>query len=129
MKLLSKSAAESKIKQDNDELIDTNIRLRKYEGDIVHRLNTIKENYEPDKLQKLRDFENFCKDILMKKSKLLEELNGIERQIEQKKELYYNLIQKQDLLDEKVYQIEEASKKLDLREAFITDLEKKWRER
>lgn len=127
MKLLSQKSALSKRKQDNDELIETNIRLRRYHGEIVQRLNTVKDSYEPDKLLKLKQFELFVKDITAKKAKLLEELTGIEAAIEQKKELYYSLITKQDALDEKLYHLSEAQKKLDLREAFVVDLEQKWR--
>lgn len=129
MHLLSKQSATSKIKQDNDNLIETNIRLRKFWSEITHKLNTVRENYDPEKLKILEDFEEFCKDILGKKSKLLEELSGIEKEIEKKKEIYFKLIEKQDLLDEKAYQVEEAMKKLGLREAFVVDLEEKWKEK
>lgn len=127
MKLLSKTTADTRIKRDNDELIDTNIRLRKYYGEIVHKLNTVKETYEPDKLQLLKQFELFVKDITAKKTKLLGELEQIEKLVEQKKDLYYGLITKQDELDERVHQANEKEKKLTLREAFVVDLETKWR--
>lgn len=129
MKLLSKQSATSKSKQDNDNLIETNIRLRKYWGEITHKLNTVKESYEPEKVAKLKEFEEFSKDILSKKSKLLEELNGIERMIKDKKEIYFGLIEKMDLLDEQKYQAEEVIKKANLREAFVVDLETKWKEK
>lgn len=127
MKLLSKTSAQSKLKQGNDELIETNIRLRRFHGEIVQRLNTVKDSYEPDKLIKLKEFEQWSKDLMQKKTKLLTELSAIEASIEAKKELYYSLITKQDALDEKLYQINEAQKKLDLREAFVVDLEQRWR--
>jgi hypothetical protein len=129
MKLLSKQSATSKLKQDNDNLIETNIRLRKFWSEITQKLNLAKDNYNTEKLQKLKEFEVFCKDILIKKSKLLEELNYIENEISKKKDIYYGMIQKQDLLDEKAYQVEEAIKKLGLREAFVVDLEEKWKQK
>lgn len=128
MKLLDCKEAQSKVKKDNDELILSNIRLRKLLQEITNKLNTIKENYNPAKLKILQEFEIFSKDILEKKSKLLEELQGIENEIVKKKDIYYGLIVKQDLLDEKIYQIREQERKLDLREAFIGELEKKQRE-
>ena len=129
MKLLDRKEAQSKVKKDNDDLILSNIRLRKLWQEITHKLNTIKESYEPEKLKTLQEFESFAKDILLKKSKLLEELRGIENEISSKKEIYYGLISKQDLLDEKIYQMKEQEKKLDMREAFVVDLEKKWKEK
>lgn len=127
MKLLTKTSADSRVKRDNDELIETNIRLRKYYGEIVHKLNTVKETYEPDKLHLLKTFELFVKDITAKKTKLLGELEQLEKLIEQKKDLYYGLITKQDQLDERVHKANELEKKLTLREAFVVDLETKWR--
>lgn len=129
MKLLSKTSAHAEIKKENEVLIDTNIRLRKIEKEIRERLNTIKEDYAPDKVKRLQEFERFCKGINDKKSKLLEELSGIEIAITKRKELYYGLVEKQDLLDEKLHNLKEKESKLDLRVAFVEDLEKKWEER
>jgi len=128
MKLLDRKDAESKIKRDNDELIVSNIRLRKLWQDITNKLNTVRENYEPEKIKKLQEFERFCKDILEKKAKLLEELAGIEKAIKEKKEIYWGIISKQDALEEKIYQVREQERKLDMREAFIEELERKQRE-
>ena len=129
MKLLSKKESESKIKKENDELIEPNIRLRKYFAEITHKLNTIKENYEPEKMARLKDFEVFCKDLLIKKDNLLQEYNALEAEIQKKKDVYYGLIEKQDVLDEKIYQANEQEKKLNLREIFVSDLEQKFREK
>lgn len=126
MKLLEKTQAQSKLKRDNDELIESNLRLRHFERDITKRLNAAKESYEPEKMKALGDFEAFSKDLQAKKSKLLMELAGIQQLIEQKKELYYGLIARQDALQEKAYQIQEANRKLDLRQTFVEDLERKW---
>ena len=128
MKLLDQKEAQSKVKKDNDELILSNIRLRHLWQDITIKLNTIKESYQPEKLKILQEFETFCKDILGKKAKLLEELQGIENEIKKKKDLYFEIIQKQDALDEKIYQMKEQEKKLDMRELFVSELEKKQRE-
>lgn len=129
MKLLSQKDVQSSKKKENEALIETNIRLRKFYKDITDKLNVVRENYEPEKVAKLKDFEEFCKDLISKKSKLLEEFNVLERAIKEKKELYYGLIEKQDELEEKIYQVNEAHKKLDLREAFVVDLEQKWKEK
>ena len=129
MKLLQKSEAHLKIKKDNEELVEMNIRLRKYLKDITERLNTIKDDYKPDKVKKLRDFEEFCADIQARKSKLLEELSEVERMIERKKETFYGLVAKQDFLEERSYQIKEKENKLNLRESFVTQLEKSWQEK
>lgn len=125
MKLLSKHEAQASIKKDNEELVDTNIRLRKYLKQITEKLNKIKEDYSPDKLQKLKEFEEFSADLMVKKGKLLKELSDIESAIEKKKEVYYGLIEKQDKLEEKIYQINQREAKLDIRENFLKELEKK----
>ena len=129
MKLLTRKEADISIKKSNEDLIGTNIRLREMEKQVIKRLNEAKLNYEPEKLKALKDFEQFVSDITLKKSKLLEELNAYNKLIEERKDIYYGLIEKSDLLDEKVYQVAEANKKLDLREAFIVDLERKIREK
>lgn len=129
MKLLSKTSATSQLKKDNDVLIETNIRLRKSYASIVQKLNTLKDSYEPEKFQLLKEFESFSKDILNKKSVLLQELKYIEDEITKKKDIYFGLIEKQDLLDEKVYQVAEENKKLDLRKTFVEDLEEKWKKK
>jgi len=127
MKLLSKNEAQSSLRKDNDELLETNLRLRQFERNVVGKLNTIKETYEPEKLAKLKEFEQFCKELAVKRSKLLQELAGIEQEIVKKKEIYYGLIAKQDALDEKIFNLHEQESKLKLREAFVVDLEQKWR--
>lgn len=127
MKLLPKAEARSRVKKENDELIESNIRLRKYDAEIRKKLSTIKDDYEPEKLQKLKEYEQFCKDIQARKSALLAELAQWQVLIEDTKDVYYGLIAKQDRLMEREYQIAEENKKLDLRQAFVLDLEEKWR--
>ena len=129
MKLLNKISAVASLKKQNEDLIETNVRLQKYEKDIIKRLNTIKENYEPDKLKKLKEFEDFCKNLNVKKSKLLEELNVLEKTIELKKELFYGLVVKQDVVEEKLHNLIEQENKLDLRVAFVEELERRWNEK
>lgn len=128
MRLLNRTEAQSSLRKENDELVATNVRLRHLWQEIIGKLNTARESYESEKMKKLQEFEIFCKDILEKKSKLLEELMGIEKEIKAKKDLYFGLISKQDALDEKIYQMKEQEKKLDLREAFVGELESKWKE-
>lgn len=127
MKLLAKSSADRKIKAENDELVDRNIHLRSLEREVVDRLNTVKESYEPDKLAKLKEFELFVKDIGIRKAKLLEEIVALDTLITEKKDLYYGLITKQDALDERLVDIKEQERKLSLREAFVVDLEQRWK--
>ena len=127
MKLLTRKEADTSIKKSNDELLGTNIRLREMEKQVIIRLNEAKLDYSPEKMKALKDFEQFVADLNEKKSKLLQELNAYEKLIEERKEVYYGLIERQDALMEKSYHINEQNKKLDLREAFVIDLEAKWR--
>lgn len=129
MKLLSKQEARSKVKKENDELIDQNIRLRQLEKGVISRLNMAKLDYSPEKVAALKEFDDFVKDLRLKKGRLLKEYSNLEAAVEQKKEVYYGLIEKQDQLDEKIYQMGEKERKLDLRENFVLDLEQKFREK
>lgn len=127
MKLLSVKEARSKKKQENDALIDSNVRLRKYYQTIIEKLNNVRDTYEPEKLKKLDDYEKFCANISEKRSKLLEELAHWQKLLESTKETYYGFVEKMDKLEEREYQINEENQKLNLREAFVKDLEEKWR--
>ena len=129
MKLLTRKEATQGLKKSNDELLGTNIRLREMEKQVLKRLNEAKANYDPEKMKALKDFEQFTADLMEKKSKLLKELNAYDKLIEERKELYYGLVEKADKLLEEEYKIEEAHKKLDLRESFIVDLERRIREK
>lgn len=129
MQLLAKKEAQIGIKKDNEELIVSNIRLRGMEKQVIERLNEAKLNYDPEKMKALKDFEAFVAEINEKKSKLLAELNALDSLIEERKEIYYGLIEKQDLLEEKINQVEERERKVELREVFATDLERKIREK
>lgn len=128
MKLLARTDAQSKLKVENDSLVENNIRLRQYERVIIERLNNAKTNYDPEKLRALHEFETFVSDLQIKKTKLLQELASVEKQVELKKELYYGLIAKNDAIDEKIFDMSEQEAKLKLREAFVVDLEQKIRQ-
>jgi len=125
MKLLSENEVETSIKKNNDELVDTNIRLRKEYREILQKLNSVKDDYEPDKFKKLKEFENFCVEIDSKKSKLLKEFKDVEQLIKEKKDLFFNLVEKQDKIEERIYQVNEREKKVQLRELYVGELEKK----
>ena|SRR3990167_4533000 len=127
MKLLTRKEATIGLKKENDNLIGSNLRLREMEKQVLKRLNEAKTNYDPEKMKALKDFEQFTADLMEKKSKLLSELNAYEKLIEERKDIYYGLVEKADALDEQVYQVKEANRKLDLREAFVSELERKIR--
>ena len=125
MKMLSKADARSALSKRNEDLLDKSTRLQRVYRDITSKLNSAKSNYNPEKIEAMKDFKQFIEDIQVKKSKLLEELNDIEAAIEQKKEIYYGYIARADELIEQKYQADERDKKLDLRERFISEIEKK----
>lgn len=125
MKLLSPEKAKNTIRKENEELLDSNIRLRKNLGIVISNLNTAKTNYDPEKVRALNKYKAFLRDLDEKVSKRLEELAIIEARIEQKKDVYYGFIEKQDALEERVNSANEREKKLDLREQFISGIEEK----
>ena len=128
MKLLTPIKAKEQTRKENDRLAEENIRLRIIEKKIRERLNTIREDYTPEKVKRLKEFEDFCTDIMNKKSLLLKELAEITSAVEQKKELYYGLASKGDELIEKEHKLNEREKKLDLRLLFVEELESKWKD-
>ena len=129
MKLLPKTEARSRAKLENEELIASNIRLRQYLQGITQKLNNVKDSYDPEKVQKLQEFERFCKELEVQRTKLLTELAGIQKLVNDTKDIYYGYIQKKDQLAETEYKIQEENKKLDLREAYVVDLEARFREK
>lgn len=123
MKLLSKPEVKSRIQLNNDELLATNIRLRKVYSELLAKINNAKVLYSKD--DRIKEYEQFCADILQKKSILLNSLKTLEDEIERKKEIIYGLIEKQDVLIEKEAEIKEREAKLDLRESFVKNIENK----
>src|SRR3990167_11484234 len=98
MKLLSKSEATLGLKKSNEDLLGSNLRLREIEKQVLKRLNEAKLDYDPEKVKALKDFEQFTADLMEKKSKLLSELNAYEKLIEERKDIYYGLVERQDAL-------------------------------
>lgn len=126
MKLFSKKESKTKTELENKEILDTNIRLRATHRRLLRDMNESKADYGSDKIRALREFNEFCRDLTEKKNKLLGEYKVIEEMVEKRKEVYYGMITKQDELEERIYQNSEREKKIDLRERFVEDLEKKW---
>lgn len=125
MKLLSKVESDQRLKKEHDELIGKNTQLLNYFTKGIKRLNDLKDNYDPEKAKKTREFENFCRDIDLKKSKKLEELAAVEKHIEERKEVYYGLVAKQDELIEREFLIKQKEDNLVLREGFTKEGEAK----
>lgn len=125
MKLLPPQEAKKSIQKQNDELVAINVRLKKYERDIRQRINILKDTYEPDKLKKYEEFTKYCNELEQKKSDLLKNMMDIEKMIEGKRDILYGLIEKQDILQEKELQLRERENKLEMRQAFVEELERK----
>lgn len=126
MKLLSKPDAQSKIKKANEQDLETSLRLRTLIREQRQELATLREDYEPEKIAKKAEYDTFCKEIQAKKEKLLRELSAIEQEIAAKKDLYFGLVAKQDALEERLYQTQERERKVELRENFISEIERQW---
>jgi len=125
MKLLSRPEAQSLKQKENERVLDESVRLQRIHRTLTAKLAQAKDNYDPEKVQALKDFEEFCRDLDAKRSKKLAELKAIDEAIDQRKDLYYGLVAKSDLLIEREATLNEREKKLDLREAFISQLEQK----
>jgi hypothetical protein len=123
MKLLQKPELKSKLGKQNEELIQSIQRHQVFYQDLLKKINSVKQGFSKDK--ELQEFERFCEENTVKKSKLLKEYKELEEEIEKKKEIIFGLVEKQDELMEKEYELSEREKKLDLRENFIKNIEKK----
>lgn len=92
----------------------------------------MKDDYSQDKMNKQRDFNNFCTDLLSKKSELLQEYAIWEKKLEEKKDMFYELVERQDALQDKESKLNEREKTLKLREDFNKETEeqikRKWDE-
>lgn len=130
MKLLSKQEVNKGLKKQRDEIVEKTSRLHGYLTEGIKRLNNLKDDYGTDREKKLKEFEDFVKQINEKKSVLLKELKAYETLIEERKELYYALVEKADLLEERNRDIEIKTRKLEDRERFVieseTKLEAQW---
>jgi len=129
MKLLDPKQAESSLKKEENELKERNHRLKTYLAGGIKRLNTLKESYEPDKEVKLKEFEAFCQALASKKSELLKDYDALENLIESKKDLYYALVERADLIEEKNIELEIKNKKMEDREKFVIESEAKLQEK
>lgn len=129
MKLLSKQKVDNRIKRERDVLLEDASRLRKYIRQQEAKLSTIKDDYSRDKLEALKEFEAFVGRLHDAKDKLLKEYNDVNEEIKKRQEVYYGLVEKQDALDEREYQIQRKEQKLNDREGFIKQLEAKWQKR
>ena len=129
MKLLSQIEAQSVKKKENDSLIESNFRLRQTEISIKRRIERAKNNYDPEKMKALADFEKFNEELNQKKSLMLKEMKDIQSLIDEKKDIYYGLVEKQDALEERMHEVSEKEKKLELRQSFVEDLERKWKQK
>lgn len=127
MQLLSPKEAKSKLRKENDELVDTGSRLSKFVRAKHVELNTLQNNYDPDKVKAKADFDAFCKDLNEKRSRLLQELAGIQKEIDAKKDVYFGLVAKQDALEERTYKADKREESLNLRENLISELERRWK--
>lgn len=123
MKLLSKPELKSKLHKQNEELIETNQRLRKIHQELLSNINLVKKVQSKDEVTK--EFDKFCVEIIFKKSILLKEFKDLQEEIDRKKEIMFGLVERQDKLQEEEYQLKERENKLDLREIFIKQIENK----
>lgn len=125
MKLLSRPETDSLKKRENEKVLDESIRLQKFHRKVIADLGNAKRNYDPDKVKALEDFKQFCKGIDEQKSKKLQELKVVMDEIDKNKEIYYGLVEKSDLLVEKEAALKERENKAELREKFLSELERK----
>lgn len=129
MQLMPKQEAENLLKKEENQLKANNVRLLQFFSKGIKKLNSYKDNYSPDKEKAYKDFVSFCEDLNKKKSVLLKELKEISTLIEQKKDIYFAMLEKLDALDEKEQEIKQMQSKLDIREGFLIESEKKLKEK
>lgn len=119
MKLLTKSEIKNSVRKENEQLLNDNIRLKKINQ------NLLKLDFPAEKVKMMREFQQFSSDINEKKSFMFQELKKIETLIEQKKEILYGLIEKQDEIMEREAVLKEREAKVELREKFVEEIDSK----
>lgn len=127
MQLLSPKDATPRLRKEIDEQVDTASRLSKIIRAKRIELDSLEANYDPKTLKAKREFEDFCRDLQDRKSKLLQGLTEIEAEIEKKKDIYFGLVAKQDALEEREHAVSERERKCELRENLISELERQWK--
>lgn len=125
MRLFSKSEVDNFKRKENEELLDKNGRLRNFLEKGIKKLNTLQDNYEPEKLKKQKEFEDFVTKINLKKDVLLKELKTLADMIEKNKEIVDSIMDRQDALDEREYIVSKREENVKKRENFIKEVESK----
>lgn len=97
----------------NERLIASNRKVLALQSDI---------EFDAEKAKKVKDYQVWCEDLQVKMSKELSNLKAYEKLVDDKKEEYYNLIEKIDEIEDKITDKKEESSRLDLQLTFKKEL-------
>lgn len=122
MKLFSKEEINKGRKDQTRELIKKNERLATSLRKVLSLQKDV--DFDADKAKKVKDYQIWCDDIQKKMSKVLETLKVYETLVDNKKEEIYELVDKKDSLEDKIFDLNEEIESLEFQLKFKRELTK-----
>jgi len=123
MKLLTKEEVNKVARQQNRELAQKNSRLVDFFQRSIKKLNNTE--IDSDLQRKQYDYDKTVQDFLERKDTMLQELMMLQRKVEEKKDILYSLIDKQDELDERERTLREKEEVIKLQAQFVDQISEK----
>lgn len=120
MQLFSKEQINTKRKDQTRELMLKNERLIISNRKILELQKDI--DFDTDKAKKVKDYQIWCEDLQSKIAKELSNLKAYNKLVDEKKDEYYNLVAKKDEIEDKILDLTEELKKLELQVVFKKEL-------
>lgn len=104
---------------------DKRKNLLLWENEQLERQIKEKREYLPKVKELEADLTHFAQEIQVKKDKLLKELHQVQVSLEKKKDLFYQLIEKQDKVEERERAVTEREEIVRRRESLVSQIEQK----
>ena len=122
MELFTPERIKSETERNNDALEIRSMYLTRMVKSLETKIRVLRGEYEAVKNETKVDFAD---KILQQKSVLLKELGEIQTKIKKANELYYGMVEKQDVLEEREYKLIQKEENLNKREEYVKMIEKK----
>ncbi len=120
MKLFKPEVINQKRQDQNMELTRKNEKLIASLKKILALQKDI--DFDADKAKKVKEYMQWCEDLQGKQSKELENLKAYQKLVEEKKEEYYKLLQAKDAIEDKITDLKEELKKLEIQVGFTKQI-------
>lgn len=102
-------------KKRNDQIREISLRTDKMVNSLKKVINVKNDaTIDYEKMKKSKEYDTWCAQLIVKKSKLLEELNKYQQAIDVAKEDLYIVISKTDAIKDSIIDLREERDKLEL---------------